>query len=1627
MATQNVNIVGQGNYEEWAGFGSNYLHVDDPIGSPDDNTTTISIGGSVVKRDCYTLSSSDIDNIGSGDTINKVTVHFRCKGDSTSCTIRAMVRYNSVDGDSSNQSLTTSWVSYSEDFANDPESNAWTRAKLYNTEIGVVQIAAGFLESSYCTQVYCVIDYTSGDTELTKRIAMDLILEAETDKRLAHKVALAVQKTTRLAHGASVDKEIGGRLAMSVPFIGLFIPNANGDYSGAWTYNDYTNVDDPPDSPDDETTKLYTIDSGQPYTTFRNSSNYVIPNGSSIRIRTRVRKSGVDALLFKIILRKNSTNYLSDSDISLSTSWITRSFTWTIPPWGDSDWGNLQDLYFGLVMITDPTSYYLFLTQTYLEVVPPTTLTERIAHGATVEKVDAARLSHGVSFEEYPSPDWWDNAYFKRAQLSFGTAHSALEDDTTVNFNIFTGYEKKLPKSNALTNESIQHSSRQIVEYNNKAYLFWLGKNDSNPSQMDIWVVVYDFNTETWGTPHDICYSGNSTGDAHYYPWPIVDSSGYFYIFYGCHDSALKFRKTNNAEDITSWTSKVSIGSSLTYPRAVVTDLGDLYVFARYGYEYYAYYKSTDGGLTWGDRHTVVDYSANYGGIASCYCGGIQYKNGRFHIVITFWDWYRGVNKGRAIDYFYSDDFENWYEKDGTRVGETDNDPITFADITPVVSSGDGSWPNPPIYHTNSEALVIDSYGRPYFLYQEWNTVIGEECDLWIAKWSGSAWSLTDLSALSGSPQMARYRQGSVLYLDLTDRLFVYAFAWPATAEEQFGGELYVWVGDNYGATWGHQYLSANSAYGIGQINVLPEPRGAGRLLFINRCADLFLFVDKNYPYIQVDGDDLRIIRHQYHNAAWTDTELDRLPDFFQNENSAIYFMTDLPTPANMNYPHAHGRYFVYFSNPAATSAPHDIDNIWTFYDSFESYASGSNLNGQGGWTVTGSSATVISCNDMTYWINAHTNKLWSGKMFLRLTGSTTVAEHSLSLDGHWLDVKMWREGGGGTVYIELYDSVSTNWIRFGMSSQFWYQKSGGSKVYPGITTNSGRYHDFLFRINSSGVSLWGNDELILENDNHITSSTSLKLGREYSGTTCIDDIKSWKWVTDEPETEHGSVEGEDDPGTNRIAHKASLVRTSAARLMHTATLNKFESRRIAHDLILNETDDARLAMSVIPDATLKKRQAHLLSLDKIITERIAQAALIDAGAYERICHYLATDKTLTARLRHDVGLEDTDIERIAEDVDLDKIWVIRLCNIALMNKIDIERMAHNLGLQFVKTVRIMHEIVGDKVVTERLAHVANVAPMRTERIAHFAPLEDTTTARLSMRVPPDKITVERLANWLESNKVLSIRLSHVADIAATDYERLAHYLLTDKTVIARISNEAVLHGRLYERLSQKVTLEAEAYKRLAAYCDLEATGISRISNALELDKITSTRLSMEASLGGKGESRIAQFLELNKIVGKRITNAVPIVAVVLARMAMRADVDKILVARIVHHLTLNAEIEIRLSQLTALETTVTVRLANILAVEYTDTARLSHALDFLSVNTSRISHNVPFYFLVLKGIQLLNQEIKKPDIVNLAMKKPDIINQQIKKADIIDLTIKKPDIINVSFRKPDIQNLEME
>jgi len=187
MATLTIYPVENGSLAENSpNTGTAWAAVDDPAGTPDDDTTYLAGGGiSTYKYNTFYVRSVPVG------TISSVVLRWRGKYVTTSTKART---YCKVDGSwqsGSEQTMTTSYANYSTTLT--APSGGWTPTKLAEVEFGV----GIYNTSGRVTQCYLEVTYTAGD------------LTVSSNTTTAAKYVLDAGKKITINSGVTLTRDAG--------------------------------------------------------------------------------------------------------------------------------------------------------------------------------------------------------------------------------------------------------------------------------------------------------------------------------------------------------------------------------------------------------------------------------------------------------------------------------------------------------------------------------------------------------------------------------------------------------------------------------------------------------------------------------------------------------------------------------------------------------------------------------------------------------------------------------------------------------------------------------------------------------------------------------------------------------------------------------------------------------------------------------------------------------------------------------------------------------------------------------------------------------------------------------------------------------------------------------------------------------------------------------------------------------------------------------------------------------------------------------------------------------------------------------------------------------------------------
>jgi len=319
----------------------------------------------------------------------------------------------------------------------------------------------------------------------------------------------------------------------------------------------------------------------------------------------------------------------------------------------------------------------------------------------------------------------------------------------------------------------------------NRTYLTWINKHGT------VFIGYYDHdsgavsNIEIVGYPSDYIqypnYAGYPIDVGHALPSMTIDNNGYIYVFYGPHNSPLTYRKSNNPEDITSFSSLQTLSLVQgTYPSPIVTNTNKIIVLYRQDDKDLAYIESSDGGEVWNDPVELIDAgnvdAASYPWIyPEAIILGNESPTQSIHILGS-----RLTNSSGNLN------FEGLYYLKSTDGGSTwkkaNNTTVTLPATASTVDVVDTEWGYPA-------NMKLNSSGYPYIVYNQNKTY-------YFSKWTGSVWSKNLIVAGSATFNI------EYLDLDIVDDNTIDVYLVEGTVADTAGGNIQRWRSTDGGSSW---------------------------------------------------------------------------------------------------------------------------------------------------------------------------------------------------------------------------------------------------------------------------------------------------------------------------------------------------------------------------------------------------------------------------------------------------------------------------------------------------------------------------------------------------------------------------------------------------------------------------------------------------------------------------------------------------------------------------------------------------------------------------------------------------------------------------------------------------------
>jgi len=374
-----------------------------------------------------------------------------------------------------------------------------------------------------------------------------------------------------------------------------------------------------------------------------------------------------------------------------------------------------------------------------------------------------------------PANSWCNDTYY----LLYGNASANSASDGDATFNRFDDFEGEETELNYISGGDDRATAcpanNKIVRIGNKTHIVY-AKGTSH----GVYVRTYDHTSGTWSDEVEIaasCY------DNHACPTIVADSQGYLYVFYDGHHTTLKWRKSTNPNDASSWSAAEAVPNQAdnpAYPSAVVDSNDNIHlIYRNTGTEYLnTYYQKYDGS-SWSNATILFEGNSSY---HACYHCSLAIDDNDVIHAVAHWEKIDG-DGGEVVGYAKSEDGGNtWKKSDGT----TYTLPITRTSVESI-QEGD---------NIRVDNIAVDNNGHPFFFVIDRDTS-PQSGKFW--RYNGSSWVSTTITETNHIRI-----GGSCTFYNGT----IYIFTTVGTDYHSDDNEVFLFYSTDNGSTFTHKQIS---------------------------------------------------------------------------------------------------------------------------------------------------------------------------------------------------------------------------------------------------------------------------------------------------------------------------------------------------------------------------------------------------------------------------------------------------------------------------------------------------------------------------------------------------------------------------------------------------------------------------------------------------------------------------------------------------------------------------------------------------------------------------------------------------------------------------------------------------
>ncbi|WP_425400022.1 BNR-4 repeat-containing protein [Aeoliella sp.] len=280
--------------------------------------------------------------------------------------------------------------------------------------------------------------------------------------------------------------------------------------------------------------------------------------------------------------------------------------------------------------------------------------------------------------------------------------------------------------------------ANKIITFDGKTHVSWL--DSTTQDGFEVKIRTLDHATSQWSPTYTI----GEAEDNHGGPALTIDSEGYLHVAYYPHHEPMRYRRSQQPNDTSSWTPVTHIADNLTYPTMVTGPDNTLYLTARNstGSSWSNDLFTLSPGGSWSSAKPLIEASdTSYFHFQDALAWGPDHQT--LHMSVRMYG--EDPRWGYKIGYLQSTDFgDTWQHYDGT--------PVTLPAFESTLDTVEATPPSQRAQYENSSSLrggsiAVDNNNVPYILYNTLQDDGSLPRQAWIATPDGAGgWSKTLLN-----------------------------------------------------------------------------------------------------------------------------------------------------------------------------------------------------------------------------------------------------------------------------------------------------------------------------------------------------------------------------------------------------------------------------------------------------------------------------------------------------------------------------------------------------------------------------------------------------------------------------------------------------------------------------------------------------------------------------------------------------------------------------------------------------------------------------------------------------------------------------------------------------------------